>query len=158
MSPRIRDGYLEIGRFGSAPVRVHWSAPVAAFVLAGFAFAPGAWLGFVLLILAHELGHAALARYYGCHVISIDAHALGGTCMFHGHVTGRQSSIIAWGGVLAQLAILVTSPLWSRLLPSWHVFAQLTYTLTATNLILMVLNLIPVRPFDGAEAWQLLRR
>lgn len=158
MTSRFQNGYLQIGRFGQAPIRIHWSAPVAAFVLSGFAFAPGAWLGFLVLILAHELGHALLARRFGCYVVSINIHALGGECAYAGGVTSRQSAIIAWGGVLAQLALLLTVPIWSSLLPSWRIFADLAYTLTRTNLILIALNLIPVRPFDGAEAWRVLAR
>jgi Zn-dependent protease len=43
-------------------------------------------------------------------------------------------------------------------LPSWDIARQFTSTLTTTNLIVIALNLLPVRPFDGAEAWQLFRR
>jgi len=155
---RFRDGYLVIGRFGDAPVRIHWTTPICAFVLCGFEFVPGAWLGFVLLILLHELGHALVARKLGCYVVSIDAHALGGSCGFGGDVTRREHAMIAWGGVLAQLVVLVSSPLWSRLLPSWSFFMDLQSVLIRTNLVLIALNLIPVRPFDGADAWNLFRK
>jgi len=156
---RFRDGYLRVGRFGRAPVRIHWSTPVGALVLSGFSFAPGAWLGFLVLILAHELGHALLVRAFRHQVVSIDVHALGGVCAWDGsYATRRQRAFIAWGGVLAQLAILLSAPLWSRLLPSWGVAGQLQSTLTATNLLIIVLNLLPMRPFDGAEAWRVFRR
>lgn len=155
---RYRDGYLVIGHFGDAPIRVHWSMPISAYVLCGFGFVPGAWLGFLLLILLHELGHAFLARAFGGHVVSIDAHAVGGSCAWGGDISYKQRAMVAWGGVLAQLAVLITSPLWSKLLPSWSFFQDFASVLTTTNLVLIALNLIPVRPFDGAEAWQLFRR
>ena len=155
---RFRDGYLVIGHLGRAPIRIHWSTPIGAFILCGFAFAPGAWLGFLVLVLAHELGHALVARAFGCEVFSIDAHAAGGHCEIAGDPTSKQSAMIAWGGVLAQLAILITSPIWSRLLPSWGIARDFTSTLTTTNLVVLALNLLPVRPFDGAEAWRLFRR
>lgn len=155
---RVQSGYLVIGHFGRAPVRVHWSMPVGAFILCGFAFVPGAWLGFLILILAHELGHALFAKALGCEVFSIDAHAVGGFCEITGYVTGKQRSLIAWGGVLAQLAVLLTVPLLSLLLPAWPFVVQLLSVLTTTNLILIALNLLPVWPFDGAEAWRLFRR
>lgn len=130
---RIRDGYLVIGRFAGAPIRVHWSMPIGAFILCGFAFAPGAWFGFLLLVLVHELGHALFARAFGCQIFSIDAHAMGGHCEIAGdHLTSKQCAVIAWGGVLAQLAVLLTSPIWSRLLPSWDVARQFTSTRTST--------------------------
>jgi stage IV sporulation protein FB len=155
---KFRNGYLTLGHFGGAPIRIHWSTPVGAFILCGFSFSPGGWLGFLILVLVHELGHAVLARALGCHVVSIDTHAIGGVCAYTGDVTSRQAAIIAWGGVLAQAAVLVTAPLWSKLLPSWGFAAQLTSVLTTTNLIMIALNLLPVRPFDGADAWRLFRR
>ena len=155
---RVRDGYFVIGHFRRAPIRIHWSMPLGAFVLCGFSFAPGAWLGFLILVLVHELGHALLAGAVGGHVFSIDVHAAGGSCDWTGEVTMKQRAIVAWGGVLAQLAVLLTAPLWSSVLPSGGFGGALTSTLTRTNLVLIALNLIPTPPFDGAEAWRLFRR
>jgi len=154
---RIQQGHLVLGHFGRAPVRIHWSMPLGAFVLSGLQFAPGAWLGFLILVLVHELGHALLARAVGGHVVSVDVHAVGGHCAWSGDVTARQYALVAWGGVLAQLAVLLTAPLWSSFLPVWGFFGQLTTALTTTNMLLIALNLIPAPPFDGAEAWKLLR-
>lgn len=153
----FREGFLVLGHLGRAPIRVHWSTPIVAFALTGLSFVPGAWLGFLLLVLIHEIGHAIAARSFGAHVISVNAHGLGGTCEWYGHVTARQRAIIAWGGVLAQLALYVAARVVAVVLPSWGFFGQLLYTLTATNLILIVINLLPIRPLDGAEAWKLFR-
>ena len=154
---QLRGGYLTLGRIGGAPVRVHWSAPVGAFVLTGFAVVPGAWLGFGLLVLAHELGHAALVRAFHCRVVSIDVHGLGGECRWEGSTTERRRAGIAWGGVLAQLVVLLTTPLWAPRLPPSPFVEQIVEVFTATNVVMMLLNLLPVRPFDGAEAWRLFR-
>ena len=54
-------GYLTLARFRGAPVRVHWSTPIGALFFTRFAFLPGAWLGFFLLLLLHELGHLLAA-------------------------------------------------------------------------------------------------
>lgn len=155
----FRTGYLTIGRYGGAPVRIHWSTPIGAFVLTGVSYVPGAWLGFVLLVLAHEIGHAVMVRAFRCRVVSIDLHGLGGECAWQGYATERQRAAIAWGGVLAQALIFFTTPLWaSRLSPEAHPFvAQMVEAFTASNLVLALFNLIPVRPFDGAEAWKLFR-
>ena len=40
-------------------MRVHWTLPVGALVFGQGRFVPGFWLGFFLLVLVHELGHAA---------------------------------------------------------------------------------------------------
>ena len=53
--------------------------------------------------------------------------------------------------------MLLTTPLWApRLLPSPFV-DQIVEVFTATNVVMMLLNLLPVRPFDGAEAWRIFR-
>jgi stage IV sporulation protein FB len=155
---QFRDGFLVLGHVWEAPIRVHWTTPIVAFALTGLSFVPGAWLGYLVLVLVHELGHAAAARAFGAHVVSVNAHGLGGTCEWYGDVTSKQRAIIAWGGVLAQAALLVGALFATVVLPSWGFIGQFMYTLTMTNIILIVINLLPIRPLDGAEAWQLFRR
>ncbi len=155
----FRTGYLTVGRCYGAPLRIHWTTPIGAYVFTGADYVPGAWLGFLLLVLAHELGHAALVRAFRCRVVSIDVHGLGGVCSWQGSASEQQRASIAWGGVLGQLIILFTTPLWARIFdPASHPFvAQLVYALTTTNLIMILLNLLPIHPLDGAEAWRLFR-
>jgi hypothetical protein len=74
----VSGGYLTLGRWRTAPERVHWTLPVGALVFGQGRFVPGFWLGFLLLVLIHELGHAVLVRRYRHRVVSIDIHALGG--------------------------------------------------------------------------------
>jgi stage IV sporulation protein FB len=155
---QFRDGFLVLGHVWRAPIRVHWTTPLVAFALTGLSFVPGAWLGFLVLVLVHEIGHATAARAFGAQVVSVNAHGLGGTCEWYGDVTSKQRAIIAWGGVLAQAALYIGARFASIVVPSWGFFGQLMYTLTATNLILIVINLLPIRPLDGAEAWKILRR
>jgi stage IV sporulation protein FB len=155
---QFRDGFLVLGHLGRAPIRVHWTIPIVAFALTGFSFVPGAWLGFLLLVLVHEIGHAVAVRYVGGNVISSNAHGLGGTCEWYGDVTARQRAIVAWGGVAAQGALYFAARFTSFLIPSWGFFGQFMYTLTATNLIMIVINLLPIRPLDGAEAWKIFQR
>jgi hypothetical protein len=52
-------GYLTIGRALGAPVRMHWTTPLGAWIL-GRGHAAGV-LGFVVIVLVHELGHAAVS-------------------------------------------------------------------------------------------------
>jgi stage IV sporulation protein FB len=155
----LRSGWAQVGDFRGAPVRVHWTLPIGAFVLTGAGWVPGAWLGFAILILLHELGHALIVRAFRFHVVGIDVHGMGGECRWVGNATERQRAAIAWGGVLAQLAVFLTTPLWSARLPQplSPFVLDLVSAFTATNLILMLVNLIPIAPLDGALAWRLFR-
>ena len=150
-------GYFAIGSLRGAPVRVHWSTPIGAFVLCGGAFVPVAWLAFFALVLFHELGHASLVRRAGFRVVTIDIHALGGVCRWAGRPSDLARAQIAWGGVLAQALLLIAMSLATPIFRSFHHpwLTQIVETWTGANFAMIVLNLIPVRPFDGAEAWKL---
>ncbi len=151
------NGWWSIGRVRGVPVRVHWSALAGAVWVSGFRFAPGAWLGFVLLILAHELGHALLIRAAGQHVLGIDVHAIGGECRWTGRATPLQRAWIAWGGVIAQVVLFALAlPLGWLLGGALGAFGRdLVYALTWTSLWIAAVNLIPIAPLDGAQAWRL---
>ena len=143
----LRGGYLAIGRWRGAPVRLHWTLPVGALVFGQGRFVPGFWLGFFLLVFVHELGHAVLVRRYGHGVVSIDIHALGGMCRWSGEPTAIDRARIAWGGVLAQaVAFVVATAAIALAGPPEGAFAgQLAAAFTVTNAWLMAINLIPVR-------------
>lgn len=151
-------GYYTIGRFKGAPIRIHWSAPLGALFFGGFAFRPGFWLGFFVVIILHELGHAVVVKAVRQHVAGIDVIALGGVCKWSGPVTSIQRALIAWGGVWAQMLLFAAAQItlffWA---PPTAFFADLAVVLTTTNLWLMALNLLPFRPLDGAEAWPLFK-
>jgi stage IV sporulation protein FB len=149
-------GYLTIARLGGTPLRLHWSLPLGALALTGFRFDPGAWLGLVLVVIAHELGHSVLVRRSRLDVESIDLHGLGGECRFSGYATPWQRAGIAWGGVLAQ-ALLLPIGFWltPRLEPS--VMQRAIATFGMPSLWMIGLNLLPIAPLDGHEAWRLPR-
>jgi len=150
-------GYFQVGRFWGAPVRIHWTTPIGAYLFCGFGFAPVAWVAFVFLVLAHELGHGALVRKYGLQVVSVDVHALGGVCWWVGQTHEVNRAKIAWGGVLAQLVILVIACCLAPALPPNALLGQIVQTWTASNVLIMAINLLPIAPLDGAEAWTLFR-
>lgn len=150
------NGYLTLGRAAGAPVRVHWTLPLGALFFSRFTWSPGFWLGFFLLILAHELGHALLVRRAGGRVTEIIVHGIGGECRHTGGVSELDQAVIAWGGVLAQAVLLVVA-----LVVRWTVgvtspfMAQLQSVWVDSNLTLMAINLLPIGPLDGATAWKL---
>jgi stage IV sporulation protein FB len=151
-------GYLLVARWRGIPLRLHWTLPVGAVIFTGLRFVPGAWVGFVLLIVLHELGHALLARRYRMRVLSVDIHGFGGQCRYTGEPTPRQRAVIAWGGVLAQ-ALLFFAVMLALLVagqqPSNRFLGELADSATSVNLRIAALNLLPFAPLDGAEAWKL---
>jgi stage IV sporulation protein FB len=153
----LRGGYLAIGQWRGAPVRLHWTLPIGALLFGQGRFVPGFWLGFFLLVFVHELGHAVLVRRCGHGVASIEIHALGGMCRWSGEPTAIDRARIAWGGVLAQaLAFAVATAAVALAGPPEGAFVrQLAAAFTVTNVWLMAINLLPVPPLDGAEAWKL---
>jgi Zn-dependent protease len=148
-------GYLTLTHYRGAPVRVHWTTPLGAFVFGGMTFAPVFWVAFVTLVLVHELGHAFLVRRFGHRVEAIDVTGLGGVCRWAGAARPLHRGLIAWGGVLAQLLLLGVTVAAVAVVgtPTSFVGAQLVHAFVTTNLWLVALNLLPVAPFDGAEAW-----
>jgi len=75
-------------------------------------------------------------------------HALGGELLGEGEVSPARRSFVALSGVLAQLALLGAA-LW---LP---MPAELHEAFTRRNGLVLLFNLIPVKPLDGAQAWRL---
>lgn len=153
----FRSGYLTIGRWRGAPIKLHWSIPLVAVVLSGFSWRPGFLLGFTLLVVIHELGHALLVALLHHRVVAVEVTGLGGACRWSGNASPFEESVIAWGGVLAQLVVWVLAELWPSLVGGPHTWlgAELLAVFTGTNLWLMAINLIPLEPLDGARAWRI---
>lgn len=151
-------GYVRIGTWRGAPVLLHWTVVLGALFFGGFRFVPAFWAGFFGLILLHELGHAYFVRRFKQRVISIEVHGLGGLCMWNGRVSPIERALIAWGGVFAQMLVFAGAQVFLLTYgpPATLGGRQILEVATWTNLFVIALNLIPVRPFDGAEAWPLL--
>jgi stage IV sporulation protein FB len=155
----FQSGYLNLGRWRGALLRLHWSILVGAVVFGGFRFDPVFLLGYVGLVLLHELGHALVAWRFGHSVEIIEATGFGGTCHWSGNATPFEESAIAWGGVLAQAVLLVLAHGWLKWgsPPTSAAEWTLLSLATGTNLWLIAVNLMPIPPLDGAKAWQILR-
>jgi membrane-associated protease RseP (regulator of RpoE activity) len=150
-------GYLNLGRWRGAVIRLHWSILLGAVIFGGFRFDPVFLVGYVGLVLLHEIGHALVVWRYGHSVTIIEATGFGGTCHWSGNATPFEESAIAWGGVLAQAALLAgayAKVAWGSP-PASATEWTLIHLATSTNLWLITVNLMPVPPLDGAKAWQL---
>lgn len=153
----LERGYLTLFRARGVPVRAHWTLPLGALLLSGGRLAPGLWLGVLLVVALHEVGHALFVHRFGLVNLGLDLTGFGGRCRWAGHPTEVQRAAIAWGGVLAQLALLIPAVALALLLPPLEspFLAGLLEAFTRMNAILIAFNLLPVPPLDGAEAWPL---
>jgi stage IV sporulation protein FB len=153
----LHQGYLRIGRLSGIDLRIHWSLPVGALVFTRARFEPVLWLSFLLVILVHELGHAWAVKRSGFSVSGIDVTGLGGHCRWRGRASNLERAWIAWGGVLAQMLLLVLTlsarAIWGP--PESRSALLASEAFIGINLWIAALNLVPFAPLDGADAWRL---
>ena len=155
-------GHRRLRAFG-APVFVHWSvfALAGALVLISLdsaIHAVTAITAYLSVIVIHELGHAWMARRRRYQVVSIQV------AMFHGRCTHEAADYewddvaIAWGGVLAQLAVAIPAFVLTAALARVDLgpFALALAILSRVNLTVALLNLIPAPGLDGGKAWRVI--
>ncbi|WP_040494261.1 site-2 protease family protein [Ilumatobacter nonamiensis] len=156
----MSNGSLHLGRVLGIPVRAHWSiALIAALFGVNLASSLGvtagivAVLAFFVSILAHEFGHALVARRYGVETESIDLWALGGVARLDREPpTPRADGLIAGAGPIVSLVIGVVTFGSAYLLTS-NVLAWIGIV----NLFLAVFNMLPGAPLDGGRVLRAVR-
>jgi Zn-dependent protease len=155
----------QLGQWRGIPISLHWTVfigvPWFLWQTRSLADTAIAFLAFFFLLLAHELGHAAVARWRRVEVDHIQLFFLHGYCAHETPDYELDDVLIAWGGVVAQFIVLVIAlgadVLLATFWPVAHVLTSpLLRVLIGTNVLIMVFNLIPVAPFDGAKAWRIL--
>ena len=153
----IDSGFLTLGSWRKVPIRAHWSVPLIVLFLGGLAWVPVQWAVTFAMILLHEMGHAWWVLRFKQRMVSIDLYGVGGLCRWKGQVSPIKRALISWGGVLVQLIILAITLLIVAIFgsPTGETTSQIVYACTWTNLHLIILNLLPIRPLDGAGAWPL---
>jgi stage IV sporulation protein FB len=145
--------WFQLGRFGGAPIRIHATFFVGFLFVTGMRFDAYSLLGYVLVVLVHELGHAVAVRVAKGELVGIELHALGGVC-HHRRVRSELASIgIAWAGVLAQMSLWIVT--YAAVLASAKLPTSLLNMLLSWNLTVAVLNLLPFPNLDGAAAWRI---
>lgn len=174
---------LRLGRLGGVPVGLNWSlavvAALLAFVLAQNRLpfdAPGypstayavagvlTAIGLLVTVLAHELGHAVVARRFRMRVDGITLSWIGGITRIEGDSAGPGvEAAIAGVGPLVSLA--TGGLLWAlRYGCDQAGVGRLAVAalgwLAVINVVLAVFNLLPASPLDGgrilhAAAWRI---
>jgi stage IV sporulation protein FB len=153
-------GYLLLGEVNHAALRIHFLTPVGALLVSGGSVDGPKWLAYFFLVLLHEFGHAIAVWRGGLRVLAIDVLPIGGLCRYAGIATPLQESVIAFAGVWAQLlAFAVAWPLHRYFGPAMSSQVRdFVWVFTTPNLIIAAINLIPIPPLDGADAWALFPR
>jgi len=156
---KFEKGSLIIANWQEAPVKIHWTVIISALFFSRFQFLPVFWVSFFGLVFIHEAGHAMIVRYYRLWVEEILIHGLGGYCRYEGETSEIQLAIIAWGGVFAQFIVLIiatiTFYIWGY--PVSSISYQIHHVFIETNIFIIILNLIPIKPLDGSKAWKIIR-
>ncbi len=156
----MTNGSLSLGRYFGIPVRAHWSMALVAVLfgvsLAGsFGIVAGVIVivAFFVSILAHEFGHALVARRYGVQTQSIDLWALGGMARLDREPpTPRADGLIAGAGPLVSLLIgLVTFG------GGYVIGSNAIVWVGFVNLLLAVFNMLPGAPLDGGRVLRAVR-
>jgi len=131
-------------------VRLHWSLLLGAALFCALSPRPLLLVGYGTVLLLHVAGHAFALLGTELSVGGVTLHALGGELTGSGEATPLRRSLIAAAGVAAQLLLLLGALLARDRLPP-----DLADALIRRNGIVLLLNLIPVPPLDGALLWRL---
>jgi Zn-dependent protease len=165
---------LVIARIRGIEIGVNWSLAFIATLLTWLLAeevlplsAPGYgptsyWVGaavtvalFFVSLVAHELGHAFVARRHGVEVKKVTLWLLGGVATMEKD-SGDPSSELRIGGVgpLVSLAlgmVILAIAVAASAIPSLELVAAALAWVALTNLVLGAFNLLPAFPLDGGR-------
>jgi Zn-dependent protease len=166
MDPIPAHGYVAFRVLG-VPFLFHWSFPVAGigiglaiaslFVTTSLSLSVQVFLwttsAVVILVVAHEIGHAVAARIVSLRVVAIVIAHVGGRCFVDPPPPPRADLVLSAGGVLMQLALfaVTVTALWAIGAPTTLALKCVVLVLTGGNIVLMVINLLPYGGSDGAR-------
>ena len=159
-----RDSF-DLGRWFGIPVRMHWTFLLSCAWL--YLLIPGLWnilvgaATLLMLFVAHEFGHVLMLRWRRTSAVGITLNGLHGRTE-HEWANPWNEALAAWGGVAAQLVLLLLALVLGPLLSGTGVAAvsviatPALFVLTQLNIFFIVIALLPIGPFDGHAAWSLL--
>jgi Zn-dependent protease len=160
MNKHTKLKFLKVYR---APVYLHWSALLVMGGLLGIAFnspilAVISICSYFGIILLHETGHAFVANQLGYNVRGIYLGFLHGICECDAPNNQKHKSLIAWGGVAAQLIVALPLIICAQIFAINEIYGlgPVVGFLGYISAIIALVNLAPSRELDGLDAWKLL--
>jgi Zn-dependent protease len=152
----------QLGRWQRIPVSMHWTVLIVIVWLYLFFWdilaTAIAALAYFALLLAHEFGHVAVLRWRKIAVENIELNGLHGRTSYALASQGNDI-LVAWGGVCAQLLVLLLAAAASAILDlrtmpaAASIAGPLLFVFIKLNAVLMIVALLPLGPFDGHAAW-----
>ena len=165
---------ITLGRIAGIEIGLNWSLAIAFFLfaasLAGDVFpsdVPGysgtsyfiasilAVALFYASLLAHELGHALVARRLGTRVDGITLWLFGGVARLSGDAVSDSAELrITLVGPAVTVAVAIVFAVISAAMSTFNLFpltADMFAWLARINFILAIFNLIPAFPLDGGR-------
>lgn len=149
-----------------AELRLHWSLVVAVACALVLVARDPVFMGLVLacyfmVLVVHEVGHALMVRRRGHRMESLEFSLLHGCCRYVSRdASDRDHFLIAVAGPLAQLALaaLVFGLGAIPAIREWDPFGPVYVFCGHLNTLWALMNLLPVRGFDGEQVWKRWRR
>lgn len=153
--------YLFDMTFKGIPVRFHWSCLLIIFMVfspsSSFLIIMLSLLSRIFLILLHEFGHAFFILKAKREVLAVEVHCLGGFCEHQGGGSVKEQFLIASGGIIFQLMLLLLTAALLSIpgmlnvpLPA-IVSDFLGMNFIYINFIFILINLIPMGGLDGRK-------
>ncbi len=117
-------------------------------------------IGLALSILIHELAHAVAGHYFGVKASHVELNGMGGLCFWASPMRREAWPRIAISiaGPLSNLALYFLFKELAALdgLAGNRMVRTVLLTLSATNFLLFVFNMLPAYPLDGGKALEAL--
>lgn len=162
---------ITLGRVVGIPVGVNWSLLLIGALLAfdvhrgladGGSTGPAVWVAALVFVVAfyaglvaHEMGHALVARRFGVGTAEITLWMLGGVAKLEGDSPSpRVEGTMALAGPAVSLAVAACWGLigWSLDAVSGPILlSDVAWWLAVLNVVLAVFNLVPAFPLDGGR-------
>ena len=163
-------GKFEIGRIAGLPVVIDASFILLVVLWGQHYFTSGNTqlmsagvvivIGIALSILIHELAHAIVGHYFGVEPSHVELNGMGGLCYWASPM--RQEAwpriAISIAGPLSNLALYFLFKELAAVqgLAGNRMLRNVLLTLSSTNFLLFVFNMLPAYPLDGGKALEAL--
>ncbi|MCJ8314108.1 MAG: hypothetical protein HRU38_06555 [Saccharospirillaceae bacterium] len=153
---------IVIAKYKGKPIIVHALVLFAlAYFVARYAIMDGVvmFVCYMVLILAHELGHAYYVTKYNYRLIKIKLYPIHGYCRFEHDKNYPVHPLVSAGGLIVQSIIVVIFAVFYLLLQlsesytTLNTLSPLFDVFLFINLITIALNALPIPGLDGAEIW-----